>query len=193
MNTVILNTILVIFSTGIFAHADEPASKTLDDFKTTRAAGSWKSINDGVMGGLSKGGPNVSKGRKLVFKGEISLKNNGGFSSIRTSGKTMDLSAYDGIEIRVKGDGRMYYLTARSNGRRMLAYWSPIQPPKGEWTVIRVPFDSFYASYLGKKITALKLNSKKVTSVGLMLYDKKAGPFGIEVDSIRAYKNTEGD
>ncbi len=193
MNTVILNTILVLFSTGILAHADEPASKTLDDFKANRAVGSWMSVNDGVMGGLSKGGSDVSKEHKLVFKGEISLKNNGGFSSIRTSGKTMDLSAYDGIEIKVKGDGRMYYLTTRSSGRRMLAYWSPIQPPKGVWTVIRVPFDLFYASYFGKKIPALKLNSKKVTSVGFMLYDKKAGPFGIEVSSIRAYKNTEVD
>jgi len=193
MNTIILNTLLVLFSTSILTLADEVTPKTLDDFEETREIGSWMSVNDGVMGGLSKGGPDISKDHKLVFKGAISLDNNGGFSSIRTRGKTLDLSKYDGIEIKVKGDGRMYYLTTRSNGGRMLAYWSPIQPPKGEWTVIRVPFKTFYASYFGKKIPALKLNSKKVTSVGFMLYDKKAGPFAIEVDSIRAYKNTEID
>ncbi len=43
-------------------------------------------VNDGVMGGLSKGDPAVSKQQKLVFKGGISLENNGGFSSIRTNG-----------------------------------------------------------------------------------------------------------
>ena len=193
MNIIILNSILVLFAASVISHADEPTSKTLDDFDKTQAAGTWKSVNDGVMGGLSKGGPKVSKQQKLVFKGNISLENNGGFSSIRTAGKTMDLSTYDGIEIKVKGDGRMYYLTTRSNGRRMLAFWSPIQPPKGEWSVIRIPFNAFYATYMGKKIPMIKLNKKKVSSVGFMLYDKKAGPFAIEAEYIRAYKNTEVD
>ena len=193
MTLIILNGILALFAASVIAHADEPTSKTLDDFDKTQTAGTWKSINDGVMGGLSKGGPKVSKQHNLVFKGDISLENNGGFSSIRTAGKTMDLSAYDGIEIKVKGDGRMYYLTTRSNGRRMLAYWSPIQPPKDEWVVIRVPFDTFYATYFGKKLPALKLNTSKVTSIGFMLYDKKAGPFAIEAKYMRAYKDIAVD
>jgi monofunctional biosynthetic peptidoglycan transglycosylase len=147
------------------------------------------SVNDGVMGGLSRGGPKVTDKHKLLFKGEISLENNGGFSSIRTRGKTLDLTAYDGLEIKVKGDGRMYYLTTRAGGNRMLAFWSPVQPPKGEWAVIRVAFDSFDATYFGKKIPVMKLNTKNITSVGFMLYDKKAGPFAIEVEYIKAYKD----
>lgn len=193
MNIIILNGILILFAASTVSHADIAISKTLDDFDKNQAAGTWTSVNDGVMGGLSKGAPKVSKQHNLIFKGVISLENNGGFSSIRTQGKTMDLSAYDGIEIKVKGDGRMYYFTTRSSGRRMLAFWSPIQPPKDEWTVIRIPFDSFYATYMGKKIPAMRLNIKKITSVGLMLYDKKAGPFAIEAECIGAYKNVEVD
>jgi NADH dehydrogenase [ubiquinone] 1 alpha subcomplex assembly factor 1 len=193
MNIILLNSSLILFAASIASHAGEAPSKTLDDFKKTQAAGSWMSVNDGVMGGLSRGGPQVSKEHKLVFKGEISLENNGGFSSIRTRGKKLDLSGYDGLEIKVKGDGRMYYLTARASGRRMLAFWSPVQPSKGEWAVIRIPFDAFYATYMGKKIPVMKLNTKNVTSVGLMLYDKKAGSFVIEADYIKAYKNTEVD
>lgn len=187
MNIIIFNSLLVLFSASLCAQVKQEPAATLEDFDAHHAAGTWKSINDGVMGGLSKGSPLISN-KRLLFKGEISLENNGGFSSIRTSGKTHDLSDYDGIEIRVRGDGRKYYLTARANGRRMLAYWSPIQPPKGKWTVIRVPFKSFYATYFGKKIPALKLNTKKVTSVGFMLYDKKAGPFAIEIDYLGTYK-----
>lgn len=188
MNILLINSILILYTATIASQATEPTSKTLDDFKSTQEAGTWMSVNDGVMGGLSKGEPTVTKKSKLVFSGKISLENNGGFSSIRTSGKTMNLSAYDGIEIKVKGDGRMYYLTTRSNGRRMLAFWSPIQPPKGEWSVIRIPFNTFYATYMGKKIPLMKLNTQNVTSVGFMLYDKKAGDFTIETDYIRAYK-----
>ncbi len=191
MSIILLNSTLVLFAASIVAHAGAPPSKTLDDFNKTRSAGTWMNVNDGVMGGVSRGGHRVSPEHTLVFKGEISLENNGGFSSIRTSGETLDLSGYDGLEIKVKGDGRMYYLTTRASGRRMLAFWSPIQTVKGEWQVLRVPFDAFYATYMGKTIPVMKLNTKKVTSVGLMLYDKKAGPFALEVDSIKAYKNIE--
>ena len=193
MNIITLNSILILFAASTVSHADIATSKTLDDFGENQTAGTWTSVNDGVMGGLSKGSPKVSKQRNLIFKGNISLENNGGFSSIRTQGKRMDLSAYDGIEIKVKGDGRMYYLTTRSSGRRMLAFWSPIQPPKDEWTVIRIPFDSFYATYMGRKMPVMKLNTKKITSVGLMLYDKKSGPFAIEAEYIGAYRNVEID
>jgi hypothetical protein len=87
----------------------------------------------------------------------------------------------------VKGDGRKYYLTARSNGGRMLAYWSPIQPEKGKWVTVKVPFSSFYATSFGRKIPGLKLNIGKLSSVGFMLFDKKSGEFELEVDSIKAY------
>lgn len=191
MNIMLLNSLLVFYAASNATQAAEPTSKMLDDFNKTQAAGSWTSVNDGVMGGRSKGGATVSKRGHLVFKGNISLENNGGFSSIRTQGKKMDLSGYDGLEIKVKGDGRMYYLTTRSQGRRMLAYWSPIQPPKGEWSVIRIPFKAFYATYMGQKIPVIKLNTNNVTSVGLMLYDKNEGAFAIETDYIRAYQDTK--
>ncbi|MBK1829774.1 CIA30 family protein [Verrucomicrobiaceae bacterium R5-34] len=189
MNTIIFNSLFLLAAGNLFAQADPPPTKTLDDFQTKQSADRWMSVNDGVMGGLSQGKPSFDTSSKLLFKGAISLENNGGFSSICTRRTNWDLSDYHGIELRVKGDGRMYYLTARSGGGRMLAFWSPIQPPKDEWTVIRVPFDTFYATYFGKKIPALNLNTQKVSSVGFMLYDKKDGAFALEVDSIKVYRD----
>lgn len=181
-----------MLSTSLFAKGEiEAKTTTLDDFDTKRQAGDWIKVNDGVMGGLSKGGLVINKEKRLIFSGEISLENNGGFSSIRSGGKTLDLSKYAGLEIKVKGDGRKYYLTARSDNRRMLAFWSPIQPAKGEWAVIKVPFSSFYATYFGKKVPLMNLNTEKITSVGFMLYDKKAGAFSLEAEYIKAYKKGE--
>ena len=183
-----IKSIICLLSTTLLVKADLVTTKTLDDFDSTRVIGNWMTVNDGVMGGLSKGGSVVSKKNTLMFNGKISLQNNGGFSSVRTSGKTHDLSAYTGIELKVKGDGRKYYLTTRTGGNRMLAYWSPIQPAKGEWAIVRIPFKSFYATYFGNKVPTFKLNTKKVSSVGFMLYDKKDGDFQIEVESIKVYK-----
>ena len=159
----------------------------LEQFDEAKQELKWQAVNDGVMGGLSKGDFDLKDSSALSFNGDISLDNNGGFSSIRSYGSTYDLSKYTGIKLRVKGDGRKYYLTSRCNGGRMLAYWSPIQPEKGKWVTVKIPFSSFYATSFGRKIPGLKLNTQKVTSVGFMLYDKKAGEFELEVDWIKAY------
>ena len=44
----------------------------------------WFSVNDNVMGGVSQGGAKITPNQTLLFSGELSLKNNGGFSSIRS-------------------------------------------------------------------------------------------------------------
>jgi len=188
MNTIIFKSFLVLFSSSLVAKADTGATQTLDDFKPSKSPVQWMSVNDSVMGGLSKGGPLITKDHKLLYKGEISLDNNGGFSSLRTSGKVWDLTKYDGIELKIKGDGRKYYLTTRSGNSRRIAFWSPVQPAKGEWQTVRVPFDTFYATFFGRKVPGRELNTAKINSIGFMLYDKKAGAFSIEVDSITAYK-----
>ncbi|MFC4990981.1 CIA30 family protein [Rubritalea tangerina] len=148
----------------------------------------WRAVNDGVMGGLSQGGAAVDESGRLVFEGKISLENNGGFSSIRSSGREMDLSGFEGIELKVKGDGRKYYLTARTKGGWRVAFWSPIQPAKGEWVTVKVPFSDFYATSFGRKLPGVKFKTDQITSIGFMLYDKKDGDFHLEVESIGAYK-----
>ena len=70
----------------------------------------WRIVDDGVMGGLSKGERDISKDGILRFFGTLSLENNGGFSSLRTGDVKLDLSGAEGVILRVKGDGRTYQL-----------------------------------------------------------------------------------
>ena len=53
--------------------------------------------------------------------GKISLENQGGFASIRTRPADLKLDGYDTIALRVKGDGRTYYLDLRTSSRRAAA------------------------------------------------------------------------
>lgn len=186
MNHLYLTISILLASLTGFLHANE--SILLEDFKGGKSKLNWQTVNDGVMGGLSKGRPIMQPSSTMNFKGEISLENNGGFSSIRTFGDQRDLSDYKGVELRLKGDGRTYYLTSRNAGKGRLAFWSPITPVKGEWQTIRIPFSSFYATWFGKKVPVVKFSASKVTSVGFMLYDKKAGVFDLEVDWVKAYR-----
>lgn len=165
--------------------AEEKVIANFDDVKGPR----WRAVNDGVMGGLSKGEPTIKDGI-MTFKGIISLKNNGGFSSARTAKQLMDLSAFDGLEIRIKPDSRKYRLTIESQKTPrffQLQYWAELKVKPGVWQTLRVPFNKFYPTSFGRRLPLPKLNRKRINAIGFMLYDKKAGAFEINVDSIVAY------
>ncbi|MDH3323720.1 MAG: CIA30 family protein, partial [Flavobacteriaceae bacterium] len=53
------------------------------DFGKTTGGQNWMIVNDDVMGGLSNSTAELTDST-LIFKGTLSLKNNGGFASIRS-------------------------------------------------------------------------------------------------------------
>ena len=68
----------------------------------------WNIVNDNVMGGISNSDLYITKENNLMFYGNVSLKNNGGFASSRlrfNKGKLKDVKAF---QLRVKGDGKIY-------------------------------------------------------------------------------------
>jgi uncharacterized surface protein with fasciclin (FAS1) repeats len=152
----------------------------------------WQTVNDGVMGGRSRGDSTRTSNGTLRFAGEISLENNGGFSSIRSRPQNLKLGGYDGLEARVRGDGRTYKLSLRTSGTSSwIAYWADFETKDGEWTTVRIPFTKWVPTTFGRKLKGPALNPAAINSLGFMLYDKKAGPFDLEVDSITAYKGGE--
>ena len=158
------------------------------DFKDETSRVKWRSVNDGVMGGRSDGSSFLTEAGNRIFTGEISLENNGGFSSVRTEGGKYDLSDYEGVMVRVRGDGRMYYFTSRVNERSMVAYWFPIQTKAGEWTTFKIPFSEMYPTSFGRRLKGDPLDTKNITSFGFMLYDKNEGGFNLEIESIKVYE-----
>lgn len=184
--------ILVFGSIGIAA---EPTSKPVADFSDASEAKKWVSVNDNVMGGVSEGGFRITDDKTLEFSGKISLENQGGFASIRTQSADLRLDGYDTIALRVKGDGRTYYLDLRAATTFAAAsYRSPLKTQKGTWQEFRLPVKAFEFSAFGKRIPgAGAVMASKVQSVGFTLADKQAGPFRLEVSWIKAEKGPAGD
>ena len=162
----------------------------LQDFDNAAEAGKqWKTVNDNVMGGRSKGEPAFADG-KLTFSGTINT-NGGGFSSIRTKPAPVDLSGYAGILMRIKSDGRGYTTSIRTNvsrGAWKTPFRAALTAPAGEWATVFIPFKDFKPTMFGNRMprNAPKLDVSEFQSVGFHLYDKKDGPFRLEVDWIKA-------
>ncbi|HBM78539.1 MAG TPA: hypothetical protein DD438_10545 [Verrucomicrobiales bacterium] len=161
---------------------------TLFDFSEADPGKKWITVNDNVMGGRSKGGFTF-KGDRLLFAGSTNT-NGGGFSSIRTRPVSLGLSGKDGVMIRFKGDGRTYKFGLEMAGSRATyrADFDTKADSKG-WQVAKIPFSAFAAGWRGMKLPRDRypLERGKIDSLGVMIYDKKDGPFRLQIDWIKAY------
>lgn len=156
------------------------------DFGLDKTTSGWIAVNDGVMGGLSQGSISYTDDA-LVFQGNLSLENNGGFSSIRTDWGKYDLSEYNKIVMRVKGDGRTYGFVLSHASRYYLPnHKFEFTGKTDEWTTIEMPLGDFHEEIMGRK-TGDKINAEilqRIIRMGIILADKKEGPFKLEVDYI---------
>ena len=166
-------------------------NKIVTDFtEEQNKALKWRIVNDGVMGGLSRGKVLFSDKGSMLFSGTLSLENNGGFSSVRSDDLDLDLADYEGLAIRVRGDGRTYQLrlsTDESYRSGEVGFKAEFPTTKGKWRQVRVPFRDLVGSWRGRLLKDLKFDPAKIKRVTLLLGDKRPGPFKLEVDWIRAY------
>ncbi|GJN19408.1 hypothetical protein PR202_gb06686 [Eleusine coracana subsp. coracana] len=169
----------------------------------------WGALDDVVMGGVSESTFQIlptgseTSGPTGLFRGTVSTSNNGGFTSIRTKNFTVpeDLSAYDGIELRIKGDGRRYKLIIRTSSEwDTVGYTASFDTTKGEWQSVKIPFSSLRPVFRARTISdAPPFDASNITSLQLMFskfeYDGilnptfTEGPFELPFSSIRAYIN----
>ena len=104
----------------------------------------WSIVNDGVMGGRSTSKLSLTDQKTALFTGFVSLENNGGFASSRAGFVSLDLSAYGGVTLRVRGDGRRYQLRFRQDGAfDGVAYGVEFKTTLGEWIEVNLPFETF--------------------------------------------------
>ena len=129
----------------------QPGERLLFDFKnqsqnlSENLKETWGALDDVVMGGVSQSNIRLTD-KTAVFAGNISTANSGGFASVRTRNfnPPWDLSNYEGIELRIKGDGKRYKFITRCEGKwDGIAYCYPFNTVSDFWTTIKIPFSRF--------------------------------------------------
>ncbi len=178
---------LLLFATSCSMPTD-PSPYLLDFGKGNTT--NWRHLNDDVMGGRSR--CSVDYGRSsLTWEGRVSLENNGGFSSVRSPWGNTDLSPFGSVTLRCRtttGEPDEFTLTMETSRQWWMPYWKANFAAGGEWQEINLPFaelkkSSAMTGELPKLWTWGDLSD--IIRIGLMKYDGKAGPFGLEIDWIR--------
>ena len=176
---------------GPIAAADEPTAgqAILVDLGDPNAVAAWTTVNDPVMGGRSTSTVTFGDGG-LVFSGNISLDNNGGFASARgpvdaeigrrASGATT-------LGVRAVGDGKTYVLRVETGQP-----WSYIQRFATEAGVLRtydLPVGSFQSvgRFLDPVPSTSPLDPSTISRVSIYILDKQQGPFQLTVTAVTSW------
>ncbi|MGD0262945.1 MAG: CIA30 family protein [Verrucomicrobiota bacterium] len=169
------------------------SERMLFDFQAPTNSPAWQIVNDDVMGGVSTSRFQILTNGGAVFSGVVSLENNGGFASVRSSPARHDLTGCGCFVIRLRGDGHRYKFTARTEtGFDAPLYQCAFVTQRGEWEEHRLAFKDFVPTFRGRILTDVPLlNPANVTSVGFLISDQQAGPFRLEIVSIRAAQQPE--
>ncbi len=156
---------------------------------------SWGTVNDTVMGGRSSAKLSWDTQGALLWEGNLSLENNGGFVSIRTEQAWFDWSRFDGLEVVLEGAGREIQLTAQRQDRVVRAggYRALIPTIDEGETKVFVPFSAFVLKRFGRRIQgpALTEGLSQAGQLGLLIADKRPGPFRVTLKSITPVKLTQ--
>ncbi|PWJ40188.1 CIA30 family protein [Sediminitomix flava] len=140
----------------------------------------WYTINDDVMGGISDSQFYVNDEKIGIFKGEVSLENNGGFASCR-----MDLnsqSLFKSFKLKVKGDQKTYKFRVIS--QEGITFQKTFDTTS-DWSEIELQFQDFQAVFRGRLLNYKTPKYLNPRSIGILISDKQEGNFELKIDWIK--------
>jgi NADH dehydrogenase [ubiquinone] 1 alpha subcomplex assembly factor 1 len=169
------------FNTFIFALMLQ--TMTVFNFTTNSNITNWRVLDDVVMGGRSDGDFRINKEGHGEYTGDVSLKNNGGFSSLRYYFENTATSQYSKFIIRLKGDQKNYQFRVKDERYNRHSYIYKFSTT-GNWQTIEIPFSEMYASFRGYELDMPNYSGNQMEEIAFLIGNKKEESFKLLIDSI---------
>lgn len=158
----------------------------LFDFSDPRSVDAWRAIDDRVMGGVSRSRLRHDRAGHAVFEGDVSLAQNGGFASVRSSPGERGQAGATTCLIEARGEPKQFKLSLLTDdGFDSINYQASFAPDTNHWQTISLPISSFLASFRGRDVQGVPaLDPARIRQVGLMIAGRQAGPFALDIRRI---------
>jgi NADH dehydrogenase [ubiquinone] 1 alpha subcomplex assembly factor 1 len=170
----------LIFMILMFASV---ASNIIFDFNQKSNLKDWVIVDDVVMGGKSSGSFELSPEGYGVFKGSISLDNNGGFSSVRYKFDRKSIKEFTKIVLKIKGDTKKYQFRIKTNSSDYYSYITTFTT-NGDWQEIQVPLKSMTPSFRGRKLDKPNFSDDAIEEITFLIGNKNEENFQLLIDKI---------
>ena len=148
----------------------------------------WEGLHDQVMGGRSRGSAQPKTGNgvephHMLFSGQVSRDNGGGFASFRMRlAAPLVIGASHAVVLTLRGDGGPFKLCLHRQNDWDGVQWQADLDTSGDWTTHALPLSAFVARRRGRKVRERPLSSEDVLfQIGLMMSRPDPGPFWLAV------------
>ena len=158
-------------------------SQLIFDFNYTAPVNDWTVVDDVVMGGRSTGQFKIDSEGHGVYSGNVSLENNGGFSSLRYQFEKIRTHENSKIVIRLKGDGKQYQFRVKSNRNTYYSYTTTFKT-SGDWKNIIIDLKDMYPSFRGRTLNMPHFNENSIEELVFLIGNKKNESFELVLDRI---------
>jgi hypothetical protein len=158
-------------------------SQVIFDFNKKTDIKDWKIVDDVVMGGESSGTFKLNDEGFGVFEGNISLENNGGFSSLRSTFGKQPIKENTKVVLTLRGDGKKYQFRIKSNSSEYYSYILPFLT-SGEWQEIEIPLKDMYPSFRGRRLNKPNFSHEYIEEIRFLIGNKKNEKFKLLLDKI---------
>lgn len=139
-------------------------------------------VNDGVMGGVSQSALRQDT-QGMYFEGLVSLENNGGFASMRSSAQFPPGTHV--LELLTKGDGKQYKLVLRTAIAPRVSYTANFMA-EPIWQTHQFNLNQFKSTFRGQAISAPALSFADVIEFGILISNNQAGHFAIQLKTLQS-------
>ncbi len=167
------------------AMSDPDTTWLLFDFADPSSVAEWNAIDDRVMGGVSSSRLRHDPARHADFEGTVSLERNGGFASIRSTPADRGRPGAQACFIEARATGKRFKLNLLTDdGFDSINYQAGFTP-SATWQTLYIPLSTFRATFRGREVRgAPVLDPARIRQVGLMIAERQAGAFALEVRRI---------
>ena len=153
------------------------------DFNSNSNLQNWYVVDDVVMGGVSNGNLEINSDGNAKFYGEISLENNGGFSSVRYRMATKEISSFKTVVLKIKGDAKKYQFRIKDKRNRYFSYSKEFLA-KSEWNEVRIDLEDLKPVFRGRQLNLPNFSSNTIEEITILFGNKKNEKFKLEIDKI---------
>ena len=179
---------LILLSPLMCKEIQEKGPLTLFDFSRPDDLKGWNLISDRLLDDNSGGELKPSPHHTVLFSGTLQGENSGSFCMTYSTRKQLQLRAFSGLLLRLKGDGKHYKLRiyTRSNIEGV-SYQAGFNTRKNRLITVFLPFSSFIP-FLGRRVVRdwPILDQSSITHLGIMISDQVPGAFHLEIYWIKA-------
>jgi hypothetical protein len=158
-------------------------SQLIFDFNHNANITDWKIVDDVVMGGRSNGQFKIDSDGNGIFSGDVSVENNGGFSSLRYQFEKINTTKESKVIIRLKGDGKEYQFRIKNNRNTYYSYITNFKTT-GDWENIIINLKDLYPSFRGQTMNIPNFTGNSLEEIVFLIGNKKNETFTLVLDRI---------